>query len=230
MIVAVAVWGVWRLRVNQVRTHLSLVANERTRLAREIHDTLLQGLVGLSLQYHALSTEVETAPHLARDRCERLRDKIEMYIREARQSIWDLRSPLGELEDLARALRQAGEIVTAGKATQFEFAVQGTPPDRNGRIQENLLRIGKEAINNAVRHASATTVRVELAYDDDSVTLRVTDNGCGFDPHDPSFSHEDHWGLSSMQERAHEIGGHLKLQTRPGGGTDVEVFAPLIKT
>jgi ligand-binding sensor domain-containing protein/signal transduction histidine kinase len=230
MIVALAVWSAWRLRVSHVRTQLSLVSNERARLAREIHDTLLQGLVGLSLQYHALSTEVETAPHLAKDRCERLREKIEMYIREARQSIWDLRSPLVEPEDFARALRQAGEIVTAGKAAHFEFIVRGTPPVRNARIQENLLRIGKEAINNAVRHASATNVHVELAYDDDSVTLRVTDNGSGFDPDDPSFSNEDHWGLNSMQERAHEIGGQLKLQTKPGGGTEVEVFAPLIKT
>jgi signal transduction histidine kinase/ligand-binding sensor domain-containing protein len=229
--VALAIWAAWQLRVRQVRKQFSLVLGERARIAREIHDTLLQGFVGLSLQYNALSEEIGSAPQTARERCERLRGTIESLIREARQSIWDLRSPALLSTDLATALRRAGETIVGATPVRFDFSVSGVPPPmRLLRIEESLLRIGQEALSNAVRHASATKVRMELEYHEDSVTLRVIDNGQGFNLDDSTFVVEHHWGLGTMQERAEEVGGQFRLRTRPGEGTEVEASVPFAAT
>src|SRR5262249_1268773 len=122
-----AAWGAWRVRVGQVRRRFSFVLAERARIAREIHDTLLQSLVGVAVQFNTLSNEVETSPASASEHLTRLRRQIEMYIREARRSIWDLRSPTLEGTDLAVALRQEAERILSDTSLRLEFRVTGTP-------------------------------------------------------------------------------------------------------
>jgi signal transduction histidine kinase/ligand-binding sensor domain-containing protein len=218
----------WWLRGRRVQRRFALVLAERARIAREIHDTLLQGFVGLSLQYNALSDEVISAPEAAKARCERLRERVETLVREARHTIWDLRSPTLEAVDLATALRRAGETLVTARGVAFDFHLDGQSPRlRCPRAEQALLRIGYEALSNAVRHAAATAVRMELVFDSDSVTLRVADNGQGFNPEDPTFVIEHHWGLGIMQERAHEIGGHFRLETKLGAGTKIEASVPI---
>ena len=148
---------------------------------REIHDTLLQSLVGVALQLDTISDKADSTPRV-RDHLASLRRQVEGFIREARQSIWNLRSPALAVHDLPTALREAGETLTVGSGIRFEVVIVGKPRRFAPRVEEQLLRIGQEAVSNAVRHANATVIRLELRYTDASVVLRVLDDGCGFDP------------------------------------------------
>jgi len=218
--------AVWRLRLRAVQRRFMLVVSERARMAREIHDTLLQSLVGVALQLNTIAQRPESSPDAMRLNLATLRKQVEGFIREARQSIWNLRSPALAVHDLPTALREACQTVTDGMDLRFELVVVGKPRRFAPRVEEQLLRIGQEAVSNAVRHANAAVVCLELRYADESVLLRVSDDGCGFDP-DVAASVGNHWGLRSMQERAQQIGGKLTVLTRPGAGTVLETTAPV---
>jgi ligand-binding sensor domain-containing protein len=224
---ALIVWVTWRLRVRVMHHRLALVFSERARVAREIHDTLLQSLVGVAWQLDTIRERPDASPDDMRHQISRLRARMEGFIREARESIWNLRSPALAEHDLPAALREAAEMLTAGSNIQFTLVVSGKPSRLSPRIEQQLLRIGQEAVNNAVRHACASTVTMELSYTSDSVLLRVSDDGRGFDPAFVVRNENNHWGLKSMEERMLEVGGHLSLVSRAGEGTTLEARAPL---
>jgi signal transduction histidine kinase len=152
---------------------------------------------------------------------------VEFYIREARESIRDLRSPVLQNQDLGAALREACERITDSSGVSLEFQVSGLPRRGARKLEENLLRIGHEAVANAVRHAGPSLVRVTLQYDDDAVRLRVEDDGAGFDPELAVHGRDGHWGVLTMRERADQIGGRFVLTSSPGKGTRLEVSAPM---
>jgi signal transduction histidine kinase/sugar lactone lactonase YvrE len=223
---AVVVAAVWRLRVRSVRRQFALVLAERIRMSRAIHDTLLQGLAGLALQMDDLSHTLDAAEAgSARGRVVRIRRQVEEYIREARQSIWDLRSPRLTRSDLPNALKQAGERAIGERPVTLDFTVTGTPHRCPPVVEEQLLLIGQEAVSNAVQHGRATRVGVEIAYDDGHTRLRVSDDGCGFDP-GVSNGVEGHYGLISMRERAEQVKGRVRIDSAPGRGTRVEAIVP----
>jgi signal transduction histidine kinase len=145
-------------------------------------------------------------------------------MREARRSIWDLRSGVEDLSLPAR-LQQIEQRISPDSGASFEVQVRGVPRACDPRAEYQILRIAEEAVNNAVQHAHAKHIRVELFYSDESVTLRVGDDGCGFDTPVTFDTNERHWGLKNMQERAALIGGRLTLTSRPGQGTTVETMA-----
>ena len=224
--VGLVVWGSWRGRLRLVRRQFSMVLAERARLSREIHDTLLQSLVGVALQVDAISTTLDSSSSSARHQLVRIRRQVEAYIREARQSIWDLRSPVLETHDLHAALREFGKRATAGKTVRFATSVTGTPRQCSAKVENQLLRIGQEAITNAVRHADAKRIHLELRFDDRAVALRVSDDGRGFDCECPAPDADRHYGLATMRERAEELGGQFKLAAAVGRGTEVEAIVP----
>lgn len=214
----------WRLHLRRIRKEFSLLITERARLGREIHDTLLQSLFGVAVQCDAMAHQLgEVAPHLQRQFM-RVRREVEEDIREARQSIWGLRSPRLEGRTLIDALREIGESTTASSPVSFTCRATGSPRAAAPDVDEHLLRIGREALSNAVRHAQATSVSLELAVDDGRTVLRVQDDGVGFDPDDARAG--GHYGLESMHERADAVQGTLKLESAPGRGTLVEVSVP----
>ena len=157
----------------------------------------------------------------------RIRREVEAYIREARQSIWDLRSPVLETQDLSAALRDFGKRAAAGTAIRFATTVAGSPRQCPAKVENQLLRIGQEAITNAVRHAGAKRVNLDLRFDERTVVLRVSDDGCGFDAGAGARDSDNHYGLTGMRERAAELGGQLPITTAPGDGTTVEAAVPL---
>ena len=156
-----------------------MVLAERARLSREIHDTLLQSLVGVALQVDAISNTLDSSSSGARRQLVRIRRQVEAYIREARQSIWDLRSPVLETHDLHAALREFGKRATAGKPVRFATSVTGTPRQCSAKVENQLLRIGQEAITNAVRHADAKRIHLELTFDDRAVGSECPTMGVG---------------------------------------------------
>jgi signal transduction histidine kinase/ligand-binding sensor domain-containing protein len=225
--VSIAVWIAWRRRVNRVRQQFDLVLAERTRMGREIHDTLLQSLIGVTLQFDTLRSHLSGAAEFARDEIDRLRKELESCVRDARKSILDLRSPIQSQDDLETALRRVAEQAARRTGMQVDLTVTGTPERCAPRVHEQLLRIGQEAVMNTVRHAKAKHVALHLSYDTGSVVLSVKDDGLGFDQTSEVFDAENHWGLASMHERAEQIGAEFRLTSSPGAGTEIEIVSPV---
>ena len=246
------VWGAWHYRERQMRRQFALVLGERVRLSHELHDTLLQSLVGVALQFGAVSNSLDSSPATAREHLGRARRQIEQYIREARRSIWNLRSAVLEERDLVAALRESGERAVEGAPVGFRVDVTGSPRRLPSAVEHELLRIGQEAVLNAVRHARAATIDVQLRYADEEIALRVRDDGIGFDParspagagspddrrpfaiagatgrdHPGAHTPGAHYGLTTMRERAERVGGRLRVDSAPGAGTTVEAIVPL---
>lgn len=221
---ALLAFWVWRGRVRQVRRHATLVMNERLRLSREIHDTLLQGLAGVALQFEVLARRADSS---SKEQLERLRDFIEENLSDARRAIWNLRSSADAAFDLAAALRSIGERAAGDAQLNFELVVTGTPRRCDRNLEQQIFRIGQEAIANTVRHAQATHLGMELNYSVDRLTLRVSDDGRGFDLCASNGSAR--FGLKGMKERCELLGGTLEVHAKPGGGTVIEVSVDTTK-
>ncbi len=213
----------WQLRERHLRKQFSLIISERARLGREIHDTLLQGLVAIALQFDSLAHDLGPTPRL-QARFLRLRDRIEEYIREARRSIWDLHTQPAH-RNLVESLRRAGEFATDGREIAFSLQVQGTPYPCPPQVEEQVVRIAQEAALNSVRHASPRRLRIDLHYEESAVTLKVADDGRGFDSGEAKGA--CHFGIASMYDRAQSVGGALTLVTSPGRGTEITAVLPV---
>jgi signal transduction histidine kinase len=181
-------------------------------------------MAGVALQIDGVSRTPETSPG-SRDQLLSIRRELEDCIVDARQTIWNMRAPAQGHGDLIAALELAGARATAGTTVRFRLGVTGTPRRCSEETEGELLRIAQEALTNAVRHAHASTVHVDLVYADQSVTLRVADNGTGFEQHASRSS--THFGLATMRERAEHLGGRFRLTTSAGSGTQVETTVPI---
>jgi signal transduction histidine kinase/ligand-binding sensor domain-containing protein len=226
MIVAAA-WAVWQLRLRQIRYRFSLVLEERARLAREIHDTLAQGFVGISSQLDAVAMCLpdETSP--VRKYLDMARRMARHSLTEARRSVMDLRAAALEGQDLAAALESGTRMWTAGSGVELDVAVTGGPAELPQEMEQHLLRIAQEAVTNVLKHAGASRIAIKLHLEARKIYLRIVDNGRGFDQQGVFSSLGGHFGLIGMRERAERLGGELRLASHPGEGTEVEVMVPL---
>ncbi len=221
---------VYRWRVLQVEAQWGAVLRERGRIAREIHDTLAQGFVGISVQLELVArllagSREAAPPPPALDHLDQARALVRASLADARTSIWDLRSESAGAEDLPSRLSRSCTRIAGGSNAKVYLQVKGTYRPVEHKIEEELLRIGQEAVANAVRHAAASRIDVQLIYEASRVSLRVEDDGRGFSPGANGL--EGHFGLRGMQERASEIDAALELESAPGQGTRVSVQAPL---
>ena len=219
-----AIWGAYQLRVRQINRRFTDVLRERARVAREIHDTLLQNLVGMALQLDTVARTEDTSG--LRGEVSRIRLQVQESIAEAQQSIRDLRSPRTELRDLVTRLRDSAGPMLEQAGIDFDLNITGTPRPLETHVEQQLLRIGTEAVVNAMRHAEATHIRMDLAYERSNVRLKVTDDGHGFNPDAVTRDDGGHWGLSIMRERAEQVGGRFSVASQPQRGTIIEVVAP----
>jgi signal transduction histidine kinase len=156
----------------------------------------------------------------------RMRKYLEDYIGEARQFIWDLRSPTLGNGDLPAALRQVVEHAIAGARIDRQLIVSGTPQPCPADIARQLRRIAHEATTNVVRHAGATSVLVSIDYLGNAIRLRLADDGCGFSPAASPGETDGHYGLVMMKERAVNVGGELTITSMVGRGTTIETVVP----
>jgi signal transduction histidine kinase len=167
----------------------------------------------------------QQVPEVAQHALETARDMSRHSMVEARRSVWDLRCQLLEDGDLVSALKQIVEPLVPREHTKVDFKVQGSPVRLPGPVEINLLRIGQEAVANAVKHGHARLVFIELRYEPSSVCLTVSDDGAGFAAGQPSPT--GHFGLLDMRERAQSMGSHLRVQSEPGHGTSIAVEVAL---
>jgi len=221
--VALTGWSAWRYRVLQLRRKYSIVLDERARVGREIHDTLLQGMVGVALQL-GVAVEAMKQGESAQRPVERARESLERYIRETRSSIWELRSHTLEARGLAGALREMTDALVTGTDVALDLRVHGEPI-ADSQVEQQCLRIVQEAVSNALRHSGAQRIAVDLAYEPHRITLVVADDGGGFRAEGEAVA-RGKWGLRIMRERAAAIGAEFTV-TSTTAGTTVELVAAL---
>jgi len=222
-----AAWAVYQLRLRQIRYRFALVLEERARLAREIHDTLAQGFVGISSQLDAVAMCLPDATTPARKFLDLARRMARHSLTEARRSVMDLRSSVLEGQDLAAALESGTRMWTAGSGVEVAVDVSGSQNPLPQEVEQHVLRIAQEAVTNALKHAGASKIRVKLHMEARKLCLHIQDDGHGFEQDGVFSSLGGHFGLLGMRERAERLGGELHLASHPGQGTEVEVKVPL---
>jgi ligand-binding sensor domain-containing protein/signal transduction histidine kinase len=224
---AILGWQLYRFRLNQVESRFAAVLAERNRIAREIHDNLAQEMLGISVQLEVVARTMPASAELAKTHLDRVRILVRHGIAEARRYVWDLRSQALDKNDLPAALSDTARRLTAETGVQPKVEVSGTFRPLSQLIEGNLLRIGQEAINNAVRHAQARQILINLKFEARRVQLSVRDDGQGFDYQTPQNGDGKHFGLVGMRERAEQISGTLKINSRENEGTEVVVDVPI---
>ena len=225
-------WG-WTLRrrvlaqTEIIGAHIEreAVLNERRRLAREFHDTLEQDLTGVAFQLDNAEQRLESAPGKVRESLEMAKIMLRQSREEARTSINDLRSVLLEQVGLGAALREMLPPLVAEKGPALVCQETGNAWRMEAAVENQLLRIAREAVSNAARHSGATRIEVELAWNPEFARLLVADNGRGFDI--TTRPSRGHFGLLGLQERAQKIGALLKIKSGSLTGTTVIVTLPL---
>ncbi|MFE3902512.1 sensor histidine kinase [Streptomyces sp. NPDC059153] len=206
------------------------VADERRRLAAEIHDTLAQGLTGIIAQLQVVTSIADTDPALARQHLDRAAALARHSLGEARRSVHDLVPAALEHDDLPGALKKTVTGWEERHGVRAEFTVTGTVEPLHDEIAATLLRIAEEALANAGRHAGASRVGITLSFMGDELTLDVRDDGCGFDPAAlPPYGGAGGFGLGGMRARAERIAGTVEVETEPGRGTAVCARVPLVQ-
>jgi signal transduction histidine kinase len=221
-------WGLYRLRVHQVARRLNARFEERlaerTHIAQELHDTLLQGFVSASMQLHVAAESLpEDSP--ARASLGRVHELMRRVIDEGRNAVRGLRSASSGPHDLEQAFSGVQQEVGINSA-QYRVIVEGRPRPLKPIIRDEVYRIGREGLVNAFRHSEATNIEIELEYGARELCVFVRDDGRGVDPQVIRAGSDGHWGITGMRERAQRIGGTLKIRSRAAAGTEIELRIP----
>ena len=222
------IWLLYRLRLRQVARVMSVRFDERlaerTRIARELHDTLLQTVQGSKFVADEALEKCDDSVHV-RSALERLSQWLGQATQEGRAALNSLRTSTVETNDLAAALRRATQECWFNKAIAVEFSATGGPRDMHPVARDEIYRIGYEAIRNACEHASASQLEIALTYARD-LTLRVNDNGIGIEAAVLTEGKRGHFGLQGMRERARRIGSKLTLVSSASSGTQITLVVP----
>jgi signal transduction histidine kinase/ligand-binding sensor domain-containing protein len=228
-------WALYQLRLRQLARQFNMTLDarvgERTRIARELHDTLLQSFHGLLLRFQTAYELLPTRPADAKQSLGEAIDRAAQAVTEGRDAVQGLRSSSVETNDLAVAIKTIGEELAANEgghdAVDLHVQVEGSPRPLHPILRDEVYRIAGEALRNAFRHAQATKIEVELRYDERQLRLRIRDDGKGIDP---TFLSEGgragHYGLHGMRERARLMGGKLTVWSALDSGTELELSIP----
>ncbi|HSD46755.1 MAG TPA: triple tyrosine motif-containing protein, partial [Pyrinomonadaceae bacterium] len=221
--------ALYRLRLMQLTKQLNVRFEERlaerTLIAQELHDTLLQGFLSASMQ---LNVAVDQLPQESpvRPRIVRVLELMRQVIEEGRNAVRGLRVSDNSSEDIAVALSSMNQELNTSGETVFRVIVEGTPRALHPIVRDEVYRISREAVVNAFRHARAKNITVEISYLENQLRLLINDDGCGIDSEVLESGRDGHWGLSGMRERAERIKARLKVRSRLGSGTEVELSVP----
>jgi signal transduction histidine kinase/ligand-binding sensor domain-containing protein len=229
------IFGVYQIRVGELRRQFNAAldarVDERTRIARELHDTLLQSFQGLLLRFQTASNLLPSSAQEAKQKLDGAIDLAAQAITEGRDAVQGLRSTTEITNDLAVAVSALGKDLAANQTSQnspvVRVDVEGEPRDLHPILRDEVYRIASEALRNAFHHAQADRVEVEIRYDAHHLRVRVRDDGKGIDAQViGNDGRSGHWGLHGMRERAKIIGGNLEVWSSPQSGTEVELTIP----
>ncbi|MEP7342140.1 MAG: triple tyrosine motif-containing protein, partial [Acidobacteriota bacterium] len=225
--------ALYQLRLRQVARQFNMRLeeriSERTRIAQELHDTLLQGFISASMQLHVAIEQVPDDLQ-AKTRLSRILRLMGQVIEEGRNAVRGLRSANSESLDLEQAFSRIRQELAVhnemGEQTGFRIIVEGRPKTLAPILRDEIYSIGREALVNAFRHSQAKSIEVEVEYAVSYLRILVRDDGCGIDPQVLRAGRDGHWGLASMRERAERIGARLDVRNRAAAGTEVELSVP----
>jgi len=224
-----AILAVYRMRMHQLTQILTVRFEERlaerTRIARDLHDTLLQGFHGITLRMQGVAKNMPAEDPL-RNMMEDVLDRADEVMREARQRVRNLRRRTSHANELPNRLAKYGEELSKDHTTSFTLAIVGTPKVLVSTVQDDAYRIAGEALSNAFRHASASRIEVEVNYDSSALRIRVRDDGVGFNKKVLMKGQTGHWGLAGMRERAQAMRAEFNMWSRETAGTEVELVVP----
>jgi signal transduction histidine kinase/ligand-binding sensor domain-containing protein len=237
LVVLALVWATYQLRLRRMaarfETRLQERVSERTRIARDLHDTLLQSFHGVMFRFQAAAYVLPDRPLEAKQRLQTALEHGTHAIREGRDAVQGLRASTMATNDLAVALSALGEELAATHSddppthtASLDVAIEGTPRNLRPIVRDDIYRIGGEALRNAFRHARARRIEVELRYDDRQFHLRVRDDGQGIGGPVLDGARRGHFGVSGMRERAELIGGQLEVWSEAGMGTEIALTIP----
>lgn len=221
--------GLYQFRVRRMAQQLNMRFEERlaerTRIAQELHDTLLQGFVSASMQLHVAAERIP-AESPAKPTIDRVLDLMSRVIEEGRNAVRGLRSSTAIGDDLEQMFHRLQEELSVTTTSEFRVIVEGRAQPLHPLVRDEVHRIGREALINAFRHANARHIEVELEYAPHHLRMLVRDDGAGIDEEVLRAGRQGHWGLSGMRERAEQMGARLRLLSRKGAGTEVELSVP----
>jgi len=220
----------YQVRLRQVASHFHMRMEERigerTRIARDLHDNLLQNVQGLILKVDAVTKHMPTEDP-ARQAIQDALDHADQVLAEGRDRVRELRGTVGSLGDLPAALQRVAEESTPNRAVVLKTIVEGSVRELHPLVLEESYSIGREALLNAFAHSGGLHIELEITYDSRQFRLRVRDDGRGIDPGIlEKGGRDDHWGLQGMRERALRIDAQLELWSNPGTGTEIELTVP----
>jgi ligand-binding sensor domain-containing protein/signal transduction histidine kinase len=220
-------------RLNQVAQRFNVRLEERTRIARDLHDTLLQSFQGLMLRFQTVDEMLPTRPLEAKKALEAALDRADKALVEGRDAIKDMRTSTLVDHDLVQSMNalmtDLHEELTTGNrdSVAFQVQVEGAPRAVHPTLRDEIYRIARESLRNAFRHAQARNIETEITYSEPLLRLRFRDDGKGIDPHVLEHGgRSGHWGLPGMRERANHIGAKLDIWSKPGAGTEVDLSIP----
>jgi ligand-binding sensor domain-containing protein/signal transduction histidine kinase len=227
--IGLAILALYRFRVHQLTRLLNLRFEERlaerTRIAQELHDTLLQGVISASMQLDVandqLSSDSPSKPLVGR-----VLELMRHVVDDGRNAVRGLRSSKEGLTDLDTAFSRIPEELAVKGTADFRVVVEGPPRTLRPMIRDEVYRIGREAVANAFRHSGAKRIEVDLEYGDNELRISVRDDGKGIDPGVVRSGRDGHWGLLGMRERAENIGARFKVWSSAAGGTEVDLRVP----
>ena len=226
--VLLLLWAAYQLRVQQLKRQFAIGlearVNERTRIARDLHDTLLQSFQGLMLRLQLVEDLLPEGK--AKNQLEQSLQRADQAIAEGRRAVYDLRSSTAAPTDLAQAVRSLGEEFATENSAAFHLVVEGAARDLNPIIRDELCLITREALRNAFNHAHAHHIEVDITYGERAFRLRIRDDGEGIPTQILEEGRPGHYGLSGIRERAKQVGGKLDFWSRAGAGTEIELSIP----
>ena len=218
-------WGLHRFRLHQIarefNVRLEERVSERTRLARDLHDTLLQSFHGLMLRFQVVSKLLPEGK--AKEQLEKTLERADEAIAEGRSAVYDLRSSATTTNELSEALNAVGNELATEDAAEFGLVVEGPPKDLHPIIRDELYRISREALQNAFKHAHARHIEAEINYGERVFRLRIRDDGEGIPAEILEKGRSGHYGLSGLRERAKQVGADLTIWSRAGTGTEIDL-------
>ena len=221
--------GFYRLRLHNATKTMNLRFEERLaermRVAQELHDTLLQGVISASMQ---LDVAMDHLPpdSPVRPALRHIMQIMGQVVEEGRTTLRGLRSSTEEAHDMELAFLRVPEELGVDHKMAYRVLVEGTALPLRAVIHDEVYSIGREALVNAFRHSGASGIEVELEYTAERIRVMVRDNGCGIKPEVIRAGRDGHWGLSGMRERAERIGARIKIMSGPSAGTEVELSVP----
>jgi signal transduction histidine kinase len=221
------IFSIYRLQLRQVQVRFEAVLNERNRIAREMHDTVIQGCASASALLEAVVSLEPEESGPRRELLDSARDQVRATVNEAREAVWNLRRKEDQAPEIGPLLDQIARQVNHLSHVPVRFETSGKSATLDGTVEHVVLMVAREALYNAVRHGQPSQVNIKVHFEGKAMRMEVIDDGIGFDSEEALAGNGGHFGLMGMRERVENVGGRFEVISEKGKGTCIGVEVPV---